>query len=801
MRTNKGFFLHDFFGRILPGDRNLFTPILEYIKWRRLTKNLGLLAWVALWLAVCGALSFSFIKNMGVLHGFIGDFSHPPVLTKNVSDNLLIMDKFRSELLELHNANSNWWIPRFGLSESMKIEERLKKQYINLFKKGFLDPMDLELDRRLEQITSDTPGNEVMLYAEHFVARISLIRAHLEGKSFKGLDYVVSILPRVLSLLDSKLLPETAAKFGDIHYYHIDRSVNKAGFSSELPSEIASKFGDIYYYYLDWSVDKADVRSKIKELQTALKELVCRKRTNLYWFVDWANADPAILDVTLEDFWGPVNSKEPGRKIMVHGAFTIDGHKQIGEFIKYLEKALSNLESITDKKKKFNLWYKQKYFRAWKNFAGSFSYGEHNLNGLDGWQAMASKMTTPHNPYFELIERMNKELQPFVNEKNAPSWAKQIIELQTIFDMASRERKAKKDPSLLTKITGKGTKIAGKAAEVVETGPEKEADKKHIYAAAAFNAYLKNLEELIAVSSARSQAYKAASEFYSYGVKPSESKSPFFSAYGNIRKLKSSLITPGDSSLCLKLISGPVDFLVYYASMETACSLQHNWEDIVLGEIQGVYIDKLPDLLFGKQGVVWKFVNGPAAPFLGRNQKGYFAQKARGSRIVFKNDFISFLTQGSEAKTSIQSEYKVQVKALPVGVNYKAKEEPYEVVLELWCAKGKTRLENYNYPTSKIFAWSPQDCGDVTLQINFEGLSLVKEYAGCNGFPLFLSDFKHGSKTFKPGDFSGSEGILKKMNVSEINVIYEFKDSAPVIKLLSEVPQKIPEIIARCWER
>ena len=772
MGTNKGFFLHDFFGRILSGDRNLFTPILEYIKWRRLTRNLGLLSWVALWLAVCGALSFAFIKNMNVLHGFMGDFSHPPVLTRNVSDNLLIMDKFRSELLELHNANSNWWMPRFGLSESMKLEERLKKRYNNLFKKGFIDPMDLELYRRLEQVTSDTPGNEVMLYAEHFVARISLIRAHLKGKSFKGLDDVVSILPRVLSLLDSKLLPETAAKFGNIYYYYLDRSVNKA-----------------------------DVRLKMKELQTALKELIGKKRTNLFWLVEWANAEPTILDVTLEDFWGPAGSKEPGRKIMVDGAFTIDGHKQIDEFIKYFEKALSDLENITDKKKEFYFWYRQEYFRAWKNFVGSFFYGEDNLNGLDRWQAMASKMTTPHNPYFELIERMNKELQPYADEQNVPSWVKQIVELHKISDMASRERKAKKDPSLLAKMTGKGTKLAGKVAEVVKTCPKKEADKKHIYAAATLNAYFKNLEDLLTVSTARSQAYKAASEFYPYSLKPSESKSPFFSAFGKIQELNTYFMPGEDSSVSLKLLSGPIHFLVYYASMETACSLQHDWEDIVLGGIQGVSKDKLPALLFGKQGVVWKFVNGPAAPFLGRNQKGYFAKKAKGSRIPFKDDFFFFLTQGSEAKTSIQSEYMVQIKALPVDVSDKAKEEPYEVVLELWCAKGKTRLANYNYPISKTFAWYPHDCGDVTLQINFEGLSLIKKYPGHNGFPLFLADFRDGSRTFTPNNFPESKGILKKMNVSEIKVIYEFKDSAPVIKLLKKVPQKIPEIIADCWER
>jgi type VI secretion system protein ImpL len=706
------------------------------------------------------------------------------------------MDKYRMQLLEIQSANSNWWVPRFGLNKSLEVEKALRKHFLSMFEKGFLHPIDREMEKNLEGISAKTPEKKVVKYAQHLVGRIKLLEMYLKNESLDSPEDISRFLPNILTLFDSNLLPE-----------------------------IAAKFKDIYIYYLDCGISRATAYSKVKELRRALVELINKKGVNINWLIGWANSDLTLHGVCLDDFWGPGDSKRSDKKIVVDAACTVDGHKRINEFIKCLEDALIDVVNISDKKgvfrasvsrdaaafkrgidisdKKevFNRYYQRKYLRAWKNFAGSFSYGEHNLNSLDGWQAMASKMTTPHNPYFELLERMNKELQPFANEKNVPSWVKQIIELQTIFELASRERKAKKDPSLLTKITGKGTKLAGEVKKKVETGPEKEADKKHIYAATAFNDYLKNLEELLSVSSARSQAYKAASAFYSYGVKPSESKSPFFRAYGNIRKLKSSLITPGDSSLCSKLVSGPVDLLVHYASMETACSLQHSWEDIVLGEIQGVSKDKLPDLLFGKQGVVWKFVNGPAAPFLGRNQKGYFTQKARGSSISFKNDFISFLTQGSEAKTSIQSEYKVQVKALPVGVNDKAKEDPYEVVLELWCAKGKTRLENYNYPTSKIFVWSPQDCGDVTLQINFEGLSLVKKYAGCNGFPLFLADFRHGSKTFKPGDFPGSEGILKKMNVSEIKVIYEFKDSAPVIKLLKKVPQKTLEIIADCWDR
>jgi len=135
MGTNKGFFLHDFFGRILPGDRNLFTPILEFLKWRRLTKNLGLLSWVAIWLALCGVLSFSFVKNINVMRGFTDDFKKPPVLKESMSENLMIMDRFKYELLELDNANASWWIPRFGLNKSLEVENILKKSYASLFQK------------------------------------------------------------------------------------------------------------------------------------------------------------------------------------------------------------------------------------------------------------------------------------------------------------------------------------------------------------------------------------------------------------------------------------------------------------------------------------------------------------------------------------------------------------------------------------------------------------------------------------------------------------------------------------------
>ena len=62
--TSKGLFLHDFFTKLLPSDRGLFTVTQKTLEWRRLTRNLGFTSWVAIIVSLCGLLSFSFFKNL-----------------------------------------------------------------------------------------------------------------------------------------------------------------------------------------------------------------------------------------------------------------------------------------------------------------------------------------------------------------------------------------------------------------------------------------------------------------------------------------------------------------------------------------------------------------------------------------------------------------------------------------------------------------------------------------------------------------------------------------------------------------
>ena len=121
--TARGLFLHDFFAKILPRDRNLLTPTKRALEWSALTGNLGLTAWIVLCVALCGLLSFSFVKNLRTIGGVSAEFQKMPVLRGEIAADLTASDHFRQGILKVEEQNRNWWIPRFGLRESLHVEK------------------------------------------------------------------------------------------------------------------------------------------------------------------------------------------------------------------------------------------------------------------------------------------------------------------------------------------------------------------------------------------------------------------------------------------------------------------------------------------------------------------------------------------------------------------------------------------------------------------------------------------------------------------------------------------------------
>ncbi len=142
----------------------------------------------------------------------------------------------------------------------------------------------------------------------------------------------------------------------------------------------------------------------------------------------------------------------------------------------------------------------------------------------------------------------------------------------------------------------------------------------------------------------------------------------------------------------------------------------------------------------------------------------------------------------------------MRIEGFPTNVNLDASETPESVIVEMICSDNLYKLENYNYPVSRTFKWSPQNCGGLKMEINFRTFSVVKTYPHFSGFPNFLVDFKKGGTTFIPEDFPLYKQELNKRSIKWIKMRFAFSGHEPVIELVERTPLKAPRKIVHCWK-
>ncbi len=774
--TNKGLFLHDLFSRILPGDRRLFVPTQRSLHWNRLTKNMGLTSWVAIIIALCGLLSFSFVKNLRTLRLVSNEFKTPPVLQGEILSDASIMDRFRQAILEVEDHNRSWWVPRFGLNESINVESRLKERYCKQFKDGFLVSFDKQMAGRVARFSMLTSKKDMGAHVPHLVRRINILRARLEGEDFEMLRSrpQASYGPLVL-VADRRLIPE-----------------------------IRNLFEDMYLCYLAWSRDSSSLNQEMNDLQKYLKHVLSLEGANFQWLVIWANQDPSLSALTLRDFWGGSGSGPD--EAIVPAAFTPAGNEQIDSFVKEMESALTDPLIITTKKMDFQRWYKKAYVNAWYNFGSLFPQGSEGLKIREEWQQAASRTGTEKGPYISLLDRMAVELEPFATGDDNPSWVKLVYEFKDA--VAASKLVSLEGKGFMKKASSKGKKIISRFGKDTEGLREGEIVESRLVIAKALRTYLDALAEITQASSSRMAAYQIAREAYEC-EDPATDKSPFFRAQNAVNRFKTSVASAEASEeMFWNLVTGPLDFLLAFVSGETACHLQKLWEKEVLVEIQGVSSQQRANrILFGEDGYAVKFIKGSAAPFVGRDRnRGYYAKKILGRHVPFSDEFLGFVTKGAKIKSGVyRDSYAVSITGLPTDTKFRSSYEGPRLgvessSIELQCANETRTLVNYNYPVKKTFNWSPNNCSDLVFTINVGNLVLTKKYTGFYAFPRFLNDFSKGQRVFYPAGFPDDEAALKRMGIRYIKVKYRFSRHEPVLSLLRNTPGRAPEDIVECRE-
>ena len=755
--TSKGLFLHDFFAKILPKERSLFAPTKQALAWDRLTVNLGLMAWVAIGIALCGMLSFSFVKNLGIMRGFPAEFTRPIELKGDMGQDLDTMDRYKGAVLTVHEKNGSWWIPRLGLTESRDAEARLKKNYCTLFDERFLALYDKQIASDIKGIGGADPRlGEYIVYLVH---RINLLKARLNGQDLGPL------LSRPMVALSS------------------------AGQSRQG----AKRFMDLYSYRLLWEEDGENLKKESDYLEGLLTEAM-DKAQNLQWITAWINAGAPEAAVTLKGFWG--GSINAATDVRVEPAFTLAGKGQIDAFLVDLESAITNASAISSRKTEFNTWYRDTYCEAWHAFGLGFGKGMERLNGSREWQGLAAKAASKDGLYFSLLKRMADELRPF-NQDPMPEWMRFVYEFEKTQVVATQVQ-----TGAFAQATETASKLKEKIQEKIGNQKPLDAVGQGFDAARALGEYQGALNKIASVvTKSRVSAFQTASAAFS----DDPSTSPFMAAQSARSRLNAASGIPGEG--LWRLVYGPFEFLWAYTCQETACHLQGAWEKEVLVDVQGISdTSQLNQLLFSPEGLATKFIKGPAAPFVSRDlRRGYYAKEVYSRSIPFETSFLRFYSGAKvglpAAAMAAASDNTVTVNGLPTEANDNARVQPHTTRLTLQCMDQQQSLVNMNYPVSKTLTWSNARCGGVIFSIEVGNITLTKNYAGPEAFAKFLLDFPGGQHTFSPEDFPKERAALRGLGIKYIKVQYRFSGQQAVInqaKPSMSQPTTVPLKIARC---
>src|SRR5690606_711441 len=132
--------------------------------------------------------------------------------------------------------------------------------------------------------------------------------------------------------------------------------------------------------------------------------------------------------------------------------------------------------------------------------------------------------------------------------------------------------------------------------------------------------------------------------------------------------------------------------------------------------------------LFGDQGSVWAFADGPAKPFVQQKASSFTLATRGDDALPFAQPFLPFLN--SAVDTHVEAAVKSQlaeaakgqsatllITARLIGATEGAKAQPYSVNLSIQCTQPEVTLDNFNMEVTNSFDASPDQCGDVTLRI------------------------------------------------------------------------------------
>lgn len=796
--SDKGLFLHDFFERVLPADRWTFLPTVIVNRWRQVTSNLASVFWISIFTAALVFVFLSYYQTRAALLDIQRAYPHT-ALTQSTTgaEQLESLQKVLSVIELIEDREEQWQTRWLAFSPDItQLEDDIKANYVRSYQNFLRSTNPDELWANATTANQDDPK-----YANAVLALVRSI--NLSQARIKGADY------RELSAMPQVPASATQALFPDV------------------PAAVAAQSSQLQVAYKAWaSADDPFLLQRLQRDRQALRAIVTQS-PRMEWLLPWANTLPNLQPVTLREFWLP--GSQGTNRGMIEPALTRQGEARLQSFLKELEQAFDDPTEFRIRRGSFEAWYLSERINTWQSFAWSFPTGEQLLVNEPAWRDMLGRIDTSTSPYYMLFDRLRTEFANVPAER-LPSWLLFSREFNDMRQAATAQGALGKAKGMLGTLNNVGERVIKQSVSSQSFGPMSEFPQS-IKGVQSFANFAKSFDLVAAdVLGGEGKAYQVAADYFSFSVDPTVKASALQTVYDNLDAFrKASGFNTPDDQVIWQLVGGPLEFLTGYILEQASCNVQKEWESNVLWRTQmAVSARETNEQLFGDKGSVWAFADGPAKPFLNQQAGGFAAAVKQGQRFPFQPGFIPFLNQS--VNTRVESVVKAQlaeasmgksanllITSRPVGVNPGAKAKPYAVNLSIQCAHEEITLDNFNMQITNSFDWSPDQCGDVTLQIRIDNLVLNRRYPGPMGMARFVEEFVDGERIFTPDDFPQAREQLDALNVTTINVRYDLVGQEALLQManhldylaqtatpsLSATPLKlstnVPERIGQCW--
>ncbi|MBI5016525.1 MAG: hypothetical protein HZB55_13680 [Deltaproteobacteria bacterium] len=762
---NRSFFLKGFFGQVLPRDRGLAAPTARALSLRSLTRNLGLTAWALGFVVLAVVLSVSFASNLRRLREVSAQVPSRADLTGRLDADLQVADRIQAAVEKLHTANLGWGLGKHLLPQARKAEEALAAEHDRRFRKGVLEPLDQRFAAGLDQSLASAHAAELAASVDFLAKRIELIKkAQAEPGSSKALA-------------------------------RLDQPAYGVLLGGQGSPELASVFQRNYLAHLSWGSDAAYLASERSAEEELLKRVLARPGAELDWLVNWANMQRELKPVRLADFWG-AEPPGAGDAAVVEGAYTPEGWAKISEFLQRITGAFPEGSPVAVTRARFEASYRRDYLARWERFLTAFPKGYSAWAGSRDRQVeIAARLGGRDSPYTRLWAGAPDALKPILDltarREDLPGWLLLVYRWDRLRQPAYQEA-VKPRQGVLGSLATKSTEVVGRFWEKIEGSQDQAAtlteDGRALPFVSGYQDSLVRAAERVRSPQASYQLAKDVFAEADLGV--GEPQQPISRTHWCVNGLRRILGKGGSGEeIFWELLSRPADQIWSAVLSQAAGEIQKGWETDVLAPALSLPPKEKSFAVWGQGGKAWDFQKGAAAPFLTKALRPS-AKALFGGSIPFSRGFLDGLAGGPMAPPPPPTPTRIQISALPTDANPEATARPQMTRLLLQCSSGGQELVNQNYPVSRAFNWSAQDCADVTLEIGVGNVTLKKWYSGPDGFPRFLDDFRGGRRVFRASEFPDQRASLAQLRVETISVSYVIRGSLPGAPSMRSVPER-----------